>query len=507
MKERVDVSGSKVFEWLGHPNVSSMHRACLLTVGYSTVDIANSLSEKKGILSEAEADAWLYGNTSFLSPEHYLLSLGSFEAKVACVVEYTCSGADYHVASVVAVLNKWFGPEFAGDEPFDPSLESNEYTRRKITEFICPAHGDVRDIGFAVHLSMGISPGFLSGGELSDKQALEWMCGELYFVPPAQYKTAIRNERYAAALVAEQKMAQLGEDDGESFSAVELAVEQFLGRKLPDVEYSTDDEDKASLERLVAFICPAYPKAKKLRNAIGITLGMTPVRLSDDVLSKKEAHEWLSSGMDNMYSIDWLLRDLTIIPQGKITSPNVARWLLAANKRGGLGQLTRLRVQYGPQGQRMEFRFLDVLDEVHDVDLVNGPNTSIERAFEAASERGGDSYNKKFINNHRYISKHPNTWKLVDGARFVTTPSELVREGDEMRHCVGKYIVNVQEGYSAIVAMNLGGERSTFEVRLGDSVVTQHYGFNDKSPPRVCVEALEQMMKTNRWTYGQDCPR
>jgi len=496
------IPAKKVSLWLAGIENGSVYRASFLAVGYRPVDVADYFGQ--GILDEKEAEEWVDDKDIHLMPLQFKSCKKDPRLRVAFFLQHKFSDEygdlpDIKLSWATDAIKEYDKRLFAflGDEP---SLHS-------VVRLICPEHENIKDISRAILVACGNSPSNLAHQALSDERAIEWMSSELSFVDPRQYEAATKSKRLAVAILLEKEVA----DDPERYLAsldqdMVRRIETLIGDRLPYVTGDYEDEGERSMRRAIVFVCPSYPKVFVLA-AIRIARGETPVQLSNGVLTKKEAHEWLSSGMDDMYPVDWLLRNITIVPQGKVKSPLLARWLLAAEKRGGLGQLTRVRVQYGPRGQRMEFRFVDVIDHVTEADLVNGPNTTIEDAFQSASNRGGEEYARRFEEDFRSIGKEPAVWKLIPGARYLKTPSALVNEGREMKHCAGTYIRNVEEGYSAVVAMNLNGARSTFEVRIEDNVVTQHMGLNDKRPPQVCIEALEGMMVVNGWNYKEDCYR
>jgi hypothetical protein len=87
-----------------------------------------------------------------------------------------------------------------------------------------------------------------------------------------------------------------------------------------------------------------------------------------------------------------------------VRSALLARWLLDVHRRGGWGALERSRPLHGPGGVTLEWRYLDRLDEVQDVDLARGVRTHVDAAFRSSAERLGEAletlnpYEERFMN-------------------------------------------------------------------------------------------------------------
>jgi hypothetical protein len=92
-------------------------------------------------------------------------------------------------------------------------------------------------------------------------------------------------------------------------------------------------------------------------------------------------------------------------------------------------------------------------------------------------------------------------------AMLLKTPYELMREGTEMRHCVGSYADLVEAGYCLIFSLRAaGGTRSTLELKIDQKqhriLVRQHTGPCNGAAPeshtRFATIILETQMRVYR---------
>jgi len=238
------------------------------------------------------------------------------------------------------------------------------------------------------------------------------------------------------------------------------------------------------------WLCPAYPHVPT-SIAARIALGESPAQISDGVLTRREAHQWLS---ESAYTpaIQWLTRALPGAPV--VRSALVARWLLDVHRRGGWGALTRTRVAHGPAGQTLEYTFVDRIDEIQDTDLARGHRTSVTAAFESAAQRAGESWAEQARRDHRVLASVPRGWRLYPCMRALVTPAQLEREGREMGHCVGGYAYAVEQGQSIILSLSVAGHRSTAEISPAGQVM-QHYGEGNSTPHRLCQIVLNRFVE------------
>ena len=247
-------------------------------------------------------------------------------------------------------------------------------------------------------------------------------------------------------------------------------------------------------QRWSAWLCPAYPGAS-LAQAARLCLGESPVQVSGGQLTRREAHEWLSSAPE-LPPTEWLARGLPAECH-QLRSAAVVRWLYDVRRRGGWGQLERARTLHGPAGQVVRWRFLDRIDEIQDEDLVRGVRTGVEEAFGHAAERAGASWIEQNRENHRVLASVPPRWKLYrNSMRPLVTPAQLIREGEEMHHCVGGYAAAVERGQSIIISLSVVGHRSTVEM-TPDGRVLQHYGPHNDTPHPLCQRVLDRFLRRN----------
>jgi len=285
------------------------------------------------------------------------------------------------------------------------------------------------------------------------------------------------------------------EDEPVPPSRVRAAAEYLAGEEQEDfTQYN-----KIAKGRRAEWMSPAYPRVP-LRFAAKIALGMSPLQIAleqdpEVKLTKAEAHEWLQAGGQPAAFGWWIRRHL---PEGTphLRSWDIAKWLKSIRDRGAWGALLKERRVHAPGGQELTFRYIDKLDEIQDEDLVRGPKTGVDAAFEHAAERVGDAWYGKAIHDHRILNKLPPGWELPEHIRLLDTPAKLAREGKELNHCVGGYIPAVESGQSVILGVEVPGEcRSTAELtRKGK--VRQHYGAGNSTPVEPCKSIFEKFVTT-----------
>lgn len=248
-----------------------------------------------------------------------------------------------------------------------------------------------------------------------------------------------------------------------------------------------------SHQQWAAWLCPAYPAAT-LAQAARLCLGESPAQVSGGQLSRREAHEWLSTAPE-LSPTEWLARGLPAECH-QLRSVAVVRWLYDVRRRGGWGQLERERTLHGPAGQTVKWRFVDRIDEIQDVDLSRGVRTGVEEAFESAAKRAGSSWIEQNRANHRVLASVPR-WKLYrNSMRPLLTTAQLIREGEELHHCVGGYAAAVEQGQSVIISMSVIGHRSTVEMTPNGRVL-QHYGPRNEPPHPLCQRVLDKFLRRN----------
>ena len=247
----------------------------------------------------------------------------------------------------------------------------------------------------------------------------------------------------------------------------------------------------------IGIICPTYPNLR-MEVATRIAMGTSPVAISNNLLTRKEAHQWLLAGGPAMIEpnviresvIRWLVRSLPLgdyLPR----NPVVARWLVHVYTRGGWGSLVRVRRFPGNR----TVSYFSILDEIIPEDLDRGISTGVERAFERAFGRARVSQGEE-EEDHTVLCKNP-FQQLPKWIRLLTTPAELVEEGRFMDHCVGGYASSVEEGECLILSIASTHGRSTVEIRWEEDGwwVSQHKGYHNTPPPPRHEALLEAWLR------------
>jgi len=278
---------------------------------------------------------------------------------------------------------------------------------------------------------------------------------------------------------------------------VRRLVEQ--ARKSPRAEYALTREKRvalwsinsiatkiqgATLEAVIQWLTPQYPRISH-DQACDLVLGKTPAQVAGPELSGKEAHAWLVAGAPTMSR--WLARHVGLPADvaDRVRSTRIARWLgrVWANPPQREA-LYRNRTAHGPAGQARTFKFIDVLDELQDVDLEGNPGVSV--AFERAAQRVTDAQLAEAARQHAPLAPVP-SWarELSPSFRLLNTPAELVTEGKILDHCVGGYGHAVSNGQAVILSVRSRLDHTTVELDRDATVVRQHRGRkNQPAHPR-----------------------
>jgi hypothetical protein len=218
--------------------------------------------------------------------------------------------------------------------------------------------------------------------------------------------------------------------------------------------------------------------------------GRSPVYLSGDMLTKKEATEWLSSIAINKKfrgeewkswkqdPLLWITRYVNLkeyVPRSKL----IAEWIAYQDKKNK-GIFEKERIQHLPDGREIKFSYSSIIDEIQDDDLVAGVKTNVQRAFQKASERNTSSYIEKLKKMNVVFPTFP--WKLDPYMEYLDTPEKLADEGCKLSHCVAGYAPMAIKGDLFIVSVKTDQGRSTVEIdKNGD--VRQHRSKHNSEPP------------------------
>lgn len=266
--------------------------------------------------------------------------------------------------------------------------------------------------------------------------------------------------------------------------------------------HASSHESYTRWDEVVRWLTPSYPLVS-VAQARRIVRGESPVELSEGMLSRAEAHQWLST-LPHLSPLEWLQRRLPAeVPP--LRDIHVVRWLLEVRRRSHWEQLTRVRRIQGPAGAVADVRFIDRLDEIMTEDLVSPAAIAAREfvpdvrarvidVFARAAARSGEAWMEKARRDHRILASPP-PWSLYPRSmRFLVTPAALAAEGDQMEHCVGGYSPAVESGKSVVVALRVGAERSTAEFDPRGRVL-QHRGPRNSAPHPVLDRLLERFIR------------
>jgi hypothetical protein len=242
------------------------------------------------------------------------------------------------------------------------------------------------------------------------------------------------------------------------------------------------------LEDAAKWLSPAYP-CLEIGFSVRIARGETPVQLSGGQLSRREAHEWLLGGGTD--PIDFICRKNGV---PSMRSWPLARWAIGVQRDDARREsLYREREIRGPAGETIVIRYIDRIDEILDDDLAAGK--SVDAVFERAAARAGGAWLEKNRSDHRVLATVPSKYRPFQRCmRPLLTPAQLVREGDELGHCVGTYAPAVESGQSLVFSINVCGKRSTLELRR-DGHVMQHRGPRNADPDQLCKKVVSRFLR------------
>lgn len=231
-----------------------------------------------------------------------------------------------------------------------------------------------------------------------------------------------------------------------------------------------------------ARIAPAY-RGLPFRTLSAIADGAIK-SLWWDAPDSRTRHEWLSAVAVNRryrgtewqgwlaHPWAWFTRHCPIggfVPRSRA----IAEWLVA--KKGWAGWHRPLPIGYGPDGTMQTIRPQDLLDEVWDEDLPNGPKSSPERVFRAVMARKGEAALARIAAENAPLPAMP--WTTIHGVEQITSARELVAEGERMAHCVGGYAEAAREGRCFILRL----PSSTAEITPNGEVY-QHRAHKNSDP-------------------------
>jgi hypothetical protein len=144
-----------------------------------------------------------------------------------------------------------------------------------------------------------------------------------------------------------------------------------------------------------------------------------------------------------------------------------------------------------------EWTALDVLDEIDCDDILTGRDR-VDDVLRRSSERLGEAWMTQHAEDHRPLAPAPGWWVKSRHVANLRTPAALIREGTEMRHCVGGYIPAVEKRTAIILSLATpDGERSTAEL-TPSLQLAQHRGRGNGDPPKRHTWLLAAWLKRVR---------
>lgn len=269
-----------------------------------------------------------------------------------------------------------------------------------------------------------------------------------------------------------------------------------LGLEIPEA-------DKGAIQhQATALLCPQYAKdgviKLELAQAQAIVLGLATPRdvVGGGHLTGKEVHRFLMDHNGSANPADWLAAQLGLPVTHR--SVKVVRWLGVVRAKGWWQHLETER-QHFVGGEQHTFRYLDLLDEIQDADIVTGKE-GVAVVFGRASERNGEEFYLKYKDDYKTLSHDVPRWaagKLPRGMRLLNTPADLAREGRDLMHCVGTYVESVRNGSSIIIAVVTRQGRSTIELTREGSI-RQHRGVKNAEVPKRNEQLVTAWMNRKR---------
>lgn len=255
----------------------------------------------------------------------------------------------------------------------------------------------------------------------------------------------------------------------------------------------------------VSVTHPSYPQAQS-DIAVRLLFGERPTDIAT-FLTRKEAHEWLCSPEHEPQ--EWLrLQVAKRLPAiepfdngfahitARCRSTKILRWLDNVFQSGRQTALFKTRTVHGPAGMTREFCFAQIIDEIQDEDITEGPHTSVHKAFERAEQRLAETHRRTWDDKSPDPLTEIPQWayNLPKGVRVLNTARDLYTEGAEMAHCVAGYTSAVSKRQCVILSIRVGDSWSTAEVSYDGSRVFQHLSRHDAPAPAECSELLGKIV-------------
>lgn len=159
--------------------------------------------------------------------------------------------------------------------------------------------------------------------------------------------------------------------------------------------------------------------------------------------------------------------------------------------------MTKERPVHLPEGVTAGYRYIDMVDEVREEDLVNGVNTAPDRVMRAAKERR-ELVIRAAYENVEFPEKGV-PYRNDDKLRWLKTSNSLKKEGEEMKHCVGSYVSACIDKKCWIYHFGDPAPQGvTVEINrdaTGVPFVRQALGYGDSQQPAMVEELRKHLSK------------
>lgn len=249
------------------------------------------------------------------------------------------------------------------------------------------------------------------------------------------------------------------------------------------VTKSNSEERKLSLLRAAGVVYPqsnlsggslpidcvyTVPTGLAARLALGMPVGVG--------LTKKERHDWLSSGA-KCDPWAWLAAPVGV----EVRCVEVARWVVSLKPN----QITALKAR-----DRTGFSLAEHAIDLTAKDVAPHPSGDPPGVHEVIARREARLTEDEF--GAEPLCSLPN-WATSKTWRFtpLITGAALAREGREMSHCVGGYAGAVKSGGVLIASVRGWGMRATVEFDVKTGRIVQITGKSNSKPHPVIVRIAE----------------
>ena len=177
-------------------------------------------------------------------------------------------------------------------------------------------------------------------------------------------------------------------------------------------------------------------------------------------------------------------------------SPKRIEWL--SNKWTDKS-LFKERTVFGPAGAERQFRFVDIIDEIHDDDVTT-VKTSPEVVFENAARRREEEI-KLRMKELVQFEKAP--FKIELPLVQIMNSHDLIVEGETMDHCVGGYWHACKRGTTVICKGTANSVRFTVEIsnQNGDWGIYQVKGHRNGHPGDEAIQFVQNWANKIKITY------